>query len=205
MKQRLKFINDYLQQDDTMAALCRRYGLQRSMGYQWVKRYRQEGLQGLEDRSRAPLDQAHRSSPQTVERVLEIRRDHPLWGAPKIRALLRDDEPQRKPPAASTIGAILGHEGLTKRGKKRRRTPPYKQPWAHADGSSSAKSWPESRSGSKPSTMGSIGCGSRRLHSAALMCAKIESRRCPPGGTTAPARPPPRPPPPPLPPNLTTS
>ena len=47
MKQRLKFINDYLQQDDTMAALCRRYGLQRSMGYQWVKRYRQEGLQGL--------------------------------------------------------------------------------------------------------------------------------------------------------------
>ena len=33
MKQRLKFINDYLQQDDTMAALCRRYGVQRRIGY----------------------------------------------------------------------------------------------------------------------------------------------------------------------------
>ena len=115
-----------------MAALCRRYGLQRRIGYKWVKRYRQQGLQGLEDRSRAPLDQAHRSSPQTVERVLEIRRDHPLWGAPKIRARLRDDEPERKPPAASTMGEILRHEGLTRPGKKRRRTPPYQQPLAHA-------------------------------------------------------------------------
>ena len=176
MKQRLKFINDYLQQDDTMAALCRRYGLQRSMGYQWVKRYRQEGLQGLEDRSRAPLDQAHRSSPQTVERVLEIRRDHPLWGAPKIRARLRDDEPQRKPPAASTSGEILRHEGLTNRGKKRRRTPPYNQPLAHADGPNEVlsidfKGWFRARNGERVDPLTLLDNHSRYL----LCCQALDS------------------------------
>ena len=132
MTQRELFINDYLRRDDTMTALCRRYGIQRRIGYKWVERYQQNGRPGLEDRSRAPLHHRNRSSPETVERILAIRREHPLWGAPKIRALLQDTAPRRKPPAASTIGEILRHEGLTRPGKKRRRTPPYQQPLAHA-------------------------------------------------------------------------
>ena len=87
---------------------------------------------GLERPIWAPLHHRNRSSPETVERILAIRREHPLWGAPKIRALLQDTAPRRKPPAASTIGEILRHEGLTRPGKKRRRTPPYQQPLAHA-------------------------------------------------------------------------
>ena len=53
-------------------------------------------------------------------------------GAPKIRALLKDEQPETKPPVASTIGEILRCEGLTRPGKKRRRTPPYEGPLAHA-------------------------------------------------------------------------
>ena len=132
MTQRERFINDYLKQHDTMAALCRRYGLQRRIGYKWVERYQQNGRAGLEDLPRAPLSHPNRSRPATVERILAIRHEHPLWGALKIRALLEDQESGRKPPAASTIGEILRHEGLTRRAKKRRRTPPYEEPLAHA-------------------------------------------------------------------------
>ena len=132
MTQREQFVHDYLKHDDTMAALCRRYGIQRRIGYKWVKRFQQNGRTGLKDLSRAPLRHANRSSPETGRRILEIRHQHPLWGAPKIQALLKNEQPERKPPAASTIGEILRHEGLTRPGKKRRRTPPYEGPLAHA-------------------------------------------------------------------------
>ncbi len=69
MTQRELFINDYLRRDDTMTALCRRYGIQRRIGYKWVERYQQNGRPGLEDRSRAPLHHPNRSSPETVERI----------------------------------------------------------------------------------------------------------------------------------------
>ena len=65
-------------------------------------------------------------------RILEIRGEHPLWGALKIRAVLQREKPGQRPPAASTIGEILRLEGLARPQKKRRRTPPYSQPLAHA-------------------------------------------------------------------------
>ena len=38
-----------------MAELCRRYGVSRRIGYKWVDRYVAEGVDGLQDRSRANL------------------------------------------------------------------------------------------------------------------------------------------------------
>ena len=154
MTQRELFINDYMKQHDTMAALCRRYGIQRRIGYKWVERYQQNGRAGLEDLSRAPLHHPNRCSPETVERILAIRHEHPLWGAPKIRVLLEDQEPKRKPPATSTIGEILRHEGLTRPGKKRRRTPPHEQPLAHAEAPNDVvsidfKGWFRARNGER--------------------------------------------------------
>ena len=175
MKQRLQFINEYLTQDETMAALCRRYGMERRIGYKWVQRYRREGLPGLQDRSRAPREHPNRSSPQSVERVLEIRRAHPLWGAPKIRARLQEEEPERKPPATSTIGEILRHEGLTRSAKKRRRTPPYNQPLAHADGPNEVlsidfKGWSRARNGERVDALTVLDNHSRYL----LCCQALE-------------------------------
>ncbi len=132
MNQRMQFIIDHQKGEDSMAELCRRYGVQRRIGYKWVERFEREGPAGLSDSSPAPLAHPNRTSDEVVARILKLRRDHPLWGAPKIRALLEREEPTRLPPAASTIGEILRHEGLTRPRKKRRRTPPYNQPLAHA-------------------------------------------------------------------------
>jgi hypothetical protein len=59
--------------------------------------------------------------PFQVERtILAIKREHPSWGAPKIREKLIRQVPIIKPPAASTIHAVLDRKGLVKRRKHRR-------------------------------------------------------------------------------------
>ena len=88
MNQRMQFISDRQKGEDSMAELCRRYGVQRRIGYKWVERFEREGPAGLADRSPAPLDHPNRTPDEVVARILKLRRDHPLWGAPKIRALL---------------------------------------------------------------------------------------------------------------------
>jgi hypothetical protein len=48
------FVAAYLEGEETMSGLCRVYGISRQWGYELVRRYRAEGLGGLEPRSRAP-------------------------------------------------------------------------------------------------------------------------------------------------------
>jgi putative transposase len=63
-----------------------------------------------------------------TEAILRLRRGHPRWGPRKLRAYLQARQPQRRRPAASSIGALLSREGLS----QRRRTPVYSEPLAHA-------------------------------------------------------------------------
>ena len=56
------------------------------------------------------------------------------WGPRKLKRILERDEPGRVWPAASTMGTLLAREGLVVGRKKRRRTAPYREPLAHADG-----------------------------------------------------------------------
>ncbi len=132
MDQRMEFILDWKAGLESKTELCRRYGIQRRIGYKWVQRYERKGPAGLADRSRAPLHHPQQTAPERVACILEIRAQHPLWGALKIRAVLQREQPHQHPPAASTIGQILHHEGLTRPRNKRRRTPPHNQPLAHA-------------------------------------------------------------------------
>ena len=55
-EQRMKFMAAYLEADSgwSMSELCEVFGVSRKSGYQWLERYRDSGLDGLKDRSRAP-------------------------------------------------------------------------------------------------------------------------------------------------------
>src|SRR5437764_13305243 len=55
-------------------------------------------------------------------------------GSRKLKRVQERDEPGRVWPAASTIGALLKREGLVVGRRKRRKTPAYTEPLAHADG-----------------------------------------------------------------------
>ena len=132
MDQRKKFVEEYESGLVTMAELCRMHEISRETGYKWVKRYELQGWEGLEDLSRAPERHPNQTAPQVEERILDLRREHPRWGARKLQVYLQEKYSRRKWPAASTIGDLLKREGLIMDRKVRRKTPPYTQPFAEA-------------------------------------------------------------------------
>ena len=130
--ERTRFVLDHERGLWTMADLCRQYGIARKTGYIWVERYGEEGLAGLSDRPRAPYRHPNQT-PETVEQqILALRHEHPSWGPKKLRALLAREKPKIDWPALSTMGELLQREGLTVAARKRRKTPPYTQPFQGA-------------------------------------------------------------------------
>ena len=132
MEEKLRFVLQYDSGEYTMTELCQRFEIARETGYVWLRRYRQSGLPGLLERSRA-VHRHPNQTPEAIERmVLELRQAHMHWGPRKLRRILQRDEPGRRWPAVSTIGALLQREGLVVGRRKRLHTPPYTQPLAHA-------------------------------------------------------------------------
>src|SRR5215813_7641688 len=124
MEERWKFVQEWQTGDWNMAELCRFYGVARGTGYKWVERYEAGGLEGLQDRSRAPHNRPNEVSKELEDLVIAMREKHPRWGAPKIRAKLEQDQIGKRIPVESTIGSILKRNGLTvgrKQGRRKRR------------------------------------------------------------------------------------
>ncbi len=119
MDERLRFVARLLE-GEKMAELCREFDISRKTGYKIFTRYKDCGLEGLTDRSRRPYRQANRLPFQVETLILALKREHPSWGAPKIRAKLRRRFPDIKPPAISTVHAVLDRNGLVTHGRERR-------------------------------------------------------------------------------------
>ncbi|WP_439101708.1 IS481 family transposase, partial [Congregibacter sp.] len=119
MEERLRFVARCLD-GENMSALCREFGISRPTGYKILNRYKQSGLEGLEDRSRRPYRHGNQLPFQVERTILQIKREYPTWGAPKIREKLIRQYPIIPPPAKSTIHAVLDRNGLVKRRKRRR-------------------------------------------------------------------------------------
>ncbi|NIP17156.1 MAG: IS481 family transposase [Xanthomonadales bacterium] len=119
MDERVKFIARLLE-GEKMAALCREFGISRVTGYKIFNRYKECGLEGLYDRSRAPYRQANRLPYQVERTILGLKKEHPSWGAPKLRDKLARQYPMIPLPAVSTIHAVLDRHGLVKRRKRKR-------------------------------------------------------------------------------------
>lgn len=119
MDERLKFVARMLS-GEKMAALCREFGISRKTGYKIYERYKECGLEGLQDRSRRPYRHANRLPFQVERAILQIKQDYPSWGAPKVREKLLRQYPMVQPPATSTVHAVLDRHGLVMRRKGRR-------------------------------------------------------------------------------------
>jgi transposase InsO family protein len=133
LDQRKEFIDEWLKDERTFTDLCRRFGIARKTGYLCVERFQQEGRAGLEARSRAPHHSPHAIPESTAAALIAERRKRPTWGARKLRLRLQREKPAVTWPAASTIGELLQREGLIQARARRRKTPPYTQPLAHAE------------------------------------------------------------------------
>src|SRR6266849_5340255 len=134
MEERLRFILEYEAGEESMTALCHRYGISRETGYLTLHRYRASGISGLLPQSHAAHRHRNQTPAEIEQKVLELRQAHMLWGPRKLKRILERDEPGRNWPAASTIGELMQREGLVVPRKKRVRTAPYTEPLAPADG-----------------------------------------------------------------------
>ncbi|NJN40409.1 MAG: IS481 family transposase [Gammaproteobacteria bacterium] len=114
MDERLKFVARRLD-GEKMAVLCREFEISRKTGYKIWSRYQDCGLRGLTDRSRRPYRQANQLPLLIEQRIIRLKRDHPSWGAPKIREKLRRLELGISLPAISTVHAVLDRHGLVRR------------------------------------------------------------------------------------------
>lgn len=117
--ERLKFVARLLD-GEKMAPLCAEFGISRKTGYKIFERYKQYGLEGLTDRSRKPQRYANQLPFQIEKAILQIKQEKPFWGAPKIREKLIRQYPDVRPPAQSTVHAVLDKHGFVNKHRKRR-------------------------------------------------------------------------------------
>jgi putative transposase len=121
MDERLKFVARLLD-GEKMAVLCREFEISRKTGYKIYARYKDCGVEGLTDRSRRPYRHARQLPFQIEKAIVQLKQEHPSWGAPKIRERLRRKHSEIQCPAISTVHAILDRNGLVKRRRRRRYT-----------------------------------------------------------------------------------
>jgi len=113
MDERMQFVARRLA-GEAMAELCREFGISRKTGYRIFDRYQECGIQGLTDRSRRPHHYAHKLPFQVENYILNLKHEHPTWGARKIRERLIRRFCGIRIPANSTIHALLDEASFSR-------------------------------------------------------------------------------------------
>jgi transposase InsO family protein len=121
VQERQSFIMEWLADGISVAELCRTFGISRTLGYKYIHRYLEHGLQGLQELSRAPRQVWNRTTPCVEMLIVDIRRARPRYGALTIHLLLKKAIDRKAIPAVSTIDLILKRHGLVKPRRRVRR------------------------------------------------------------------------------------
>src|SRR4030042_7115283 len=114
---------------------CRYFGISPKTFYRWKRRFDPYDLTTLEEESRRPR---HVRQPQTpvkvIERIRELREEHPRWGRDKLAVLLKREGVEisgstagREMKKLKTRGLLVEPENVrrAKLAPKRRRKPRY--------------------------------------------------------------------------------
>lgn len=125
VEQRLDAVREVLA-GASVTEVAASFGVSRQSVHTWLGRYLVEGVAGLADRSHRPKGCPHQAPESVAVVVCEMRREHPRWGARRIRLeLLRgrdngDSEggealpPVPSVPSVATINRILRRHDLVK-------------------------------------------------------------------------------------------
>lgn len=107
---RCEFVKLAMHEGCDIQELCKRFGISRQAGYKWIRRFREQGVAGLHDRSRRPRRSPGQTAALLEGRILNVRDKHPAWGGRKIQAVLQQ-RGVSSIPSPSTITAILKRHG----------------------------------------------------------------------------------------------
>lgn len=106
-EQRVRFVVAVSRKEKSLAQLCREFEISRPTGYVWIKRYREQGIRGLEEHSRRPQNSPRQTVGALEQRVIQLRIRWPDWGARKISILLEQEG--IKLPASTVHRILLRH------------------------------------------------------------------------------------------------
>jgi transposase InsO family protein len=129
MDQRVRMVGDWLSEEYSITELSQIYDVSRKTIYKWIERYETGGPAGLEERSRAPVGHPNAIPLKVVEKIIAAKLYHQKWGPKKVIAWLRGQHSEEQWPAVSTAGEILRRERLVRHRRRKRRTPPYTEPF----------------------------------------------------------------------------
>ena len=107
MSSRLEFVTLATAQGANIRALCRSFGISPQTAYKLLARFKEQGIEGLQERSRKPHSSPRRSSSELESQVLALHEKYPCWGARKLATFLPEDAR----PHPNTISAILRRHG----------------------------------------------------------------------------------------------
>lgn len=113
-KQRLRVLDWLRTHNNNISLTARHFGLTRETVIIWRNRFKEKGMLGLNDKSHRPKNVRKPSiNWNTVNEIVKLREQYPVWSKYKIRILLKR---KNIVVSASTIGRVLKRKCLI--GKK---------------------------------------------------------------------------------------
>ena len=104
--ERYSFIEEMLEGDESMAELCRRYGVSRKTGYKWRQRHELGGVAGLVNLPRVAKSLPHKTDVELERLIVKAKNARP--GGPRPR----DVAPCGRQEAARGPVNVAGHGRL---------------------------------------------------------------------------------------------
>jgi transposase len=92
---------------------ARRFGMSKNTVRLWMRRFQAEGNDGLLDRRAGPNRIPHKTSQETEDQIIEIRKVAKCYGAARLKHFFR------LTPSAGAIQRILHAHGLTRKSKRK--------------------------------------------------------------------------------------
>lgn len=108
-----------VEKGEPISRLCREFGISRTTGHKWVKRFAERGYDGLEEASRRPKSAPLATAEDIVLAVLAAREAHPRWGPRKLEVVLRRRFGSEA-PSERTIARILQRAHKVQQRRRRR-------------------------------------------------------------------------------------
>ena len=117
--QRKEFAMKAVQGAESLASLCREYGVSRKTGYKWKQRALEDGLRGLRERSRRPKSSPRKLDEVMVCELVRLKMAHPKWGPKKVCQVYL--KRHGSAPSVSSCHRVLVRSGLVEPRRRRAR------------------------------------------------------------------------------------
>jgi len=129
MDERISLIADWKSGNYSITELSSIYGVSRKTIYKWTRRYEGQGIDGLKELRRAPLSHPNQATDAVVKELIQAKIDHGKWGPKKVLRYLQRRRPEVQWPSVCTVEKWLRRHGLVKERRRRKRVPPYSEPF----------------------------------------------------------------------------